>query len=94
MELLISYIPTILKTHIKGTIKKMAKFYGVTLNKNQHDLVLEKCSFPYMKANRHLFHYTLPLNPSYEGKTVMQDGSMTRKGINGDGKNVFTKEGM
>ena len=71
----------------------MAKFYGVKLNKIEHEQVVRKCSFPYMRANKHLFHYALPLNPSYDGKRIMTDGSMTRKGAIGNGKDIFTEKG-
>ena len=46
-----------------------------------------------MRANKHLFHYALPLNPSYDGKRIMTDGSMTRKGAIGNGKDIFTEKG-
>ena len=46
-----------------------------------------------MKKHTHLFNYKLPLNPDFK-TTVMTNGSMTRKGSNGDGKVTFTDEGM
>lgn len=79
------------KKDLKGTVSKLADFYGVKLNITEKKKVVEKCSFKYMKENTHLFNYKIPLNPSYKG-TIMQNGAMTRNGKIGDGKILFKEE--
>jgi len=79
------------KKDLEGTVSKIAKFYGVKLNKKEKDTVVKKCSFDYMKQHEQMFGYTLPLNPKYD-KTIMETGHMIRKGQNGDGKVMFTEE--
>jgi len=76
---------------LEGTVDKIADFYGVSLNKKEKATVVEKCSFPYMKKHKHMFNYKLPLNPNFKG-TVMENGAIVRKGVNGDGKVMFTEE--
>lgn len=80
------------KKDLSGTVDKMADFYGVSLSKREKEKVVEKCGFRYMKENTHLFNYQLPLNPDYEGKRIMTNGSMTRKGIVGEGNVIFSDE--
>ena len=80
------------KKDLKGTISKIADFYGVRLNEQEKNKITEKCSFDYMKKNGDLFLYSLPLNPDYDGK-VMAKGSMTRKGAVGEGAALFSDEG-
>ena len=76
-----------------GTVKRIAEFYGVKLSPKEHKKVVEKCGFPYMKNHTHMFNYQLPLNANSGGTTIMNSGSMTRKGTLGDGKATFTEEG-
>lgn len=79
------------KKDLEGTVKKMARFYGVQLNGKQLKTVVEKCGFPHMKKQTHLMNYQLPLNPNFNA-TIMTNGAMTRKGTIGDGNAVFTTE--
>lgn len=81
------------KKDLPGTVKQLADFYGVELSKKEKNIIVEKCSFDYMKKNSHLFDYQLPFVPGFEGNTIMQNGSMMRKGVNGDGRIVFSDEG-
>jgi len=76
----------------KGTVSKIADFYGVDLTEEEHEKVVEKCGLKYMKQNEGMFSYTLPLNPSFDG-SVMRTGKFIRKGQNGDGQVFFTEEG-
>lgn len=80
------------KKDLRRTVKKLADFYGVSLTRNELDVVTEKCSFPYMKARTEMFSYTMPQNPSFSGH-IMNHGSMTRNGIVGESKAVFSDEG-
>jgi hypothetical protein len=75
-------------------VKRIAKFYGVKLNAKEHKEVVHKCGFSHMKQNTDMFNYKLPLNYGYGDSSIMNSGSMTRKGINGDGKATFTDEGV
>jgi len=79
------------KKDLKGTISKIADFYGVRLNAKEKNKIMEKCSFDYMKKNGDLFLYSLPLNPDFDGK-IMTKGSMTRKGAVGEGGALFSDE--
>ena len=81
------------KKDLRGTVKKLADFYGVQLSNNELDVVTEKCSFPYMKARNEMFSYTMPQNPSFDGNHIMNRGSMTRNGKVGESKVVFNDEG-
>lgn len=81
------------KNDLKGTVKKLAKFYNVQLSDSEIKNVTEKCSFPYMKKHTEMFSYTLPHNPSFHGKHIMTHGTMTRKGNVGESKTVFSEEG-
>lgn len=86
-------VPCFLPLSYLGTVKKIADFYDVKLSPQEHRTVVEKCGFQYMKKHTHMFNYRLPLNSKFDG-TIMTNGSMTRKGTNGDGKATFTEEGM
>jgi len=81
------------KNDLPGTVSKMANFYGVNLTEKEHANVVEKCSYNHMKKHEHMFEYSLPLNPDYEG-TIMKSGKFIGKGENGVGKVYFTDEGM
>ena len=75
-----------------GTVKKIADFYGMKLNKEELNNVVEKCGFEHMKKNTNLFNYQIPLNKNLKG-TVMKTGKMIRKGSIGDGKVGFSEQG-
>jgi hypothetical protein len=45
-----------------------------------------------MKARTEMFSYMMPQNPSFYGKHIMNHGSMTRNGIVGESKAVFSDE--
>lgn len=79
------------KKDLPGTVKRLADFYEVELNEEEFEIVVEKCSFPYMKKNTHLLNDRLPLNPDFKG-SVVKDGAMTRKGKHGDGKIIFNEQ--
>ena len=76
-----------------GTITKIANFYGVKLNKKEHQKIVGKCSFDYMKKHEEMFRLALPLNPDYDS-TILKTGGMMRKGAIGDGEELFTEKGM
>jgi hypothetical protein len=79
------------KKDLKGTVKKIADFYGMKLNKEELNNVVEKCSFEHMKKNKNLFNYQIPLNKNFKG-TLMKPGKMIRKGSIGDGKVGFSEQ--
>ena len=77
--------PNVLLMHytdaVKGgakTIKQLADFYGVKLNKAEADTVGEMCSKEHMTANEHVFDYRLPLNPGPGGQ-FMKSNSFINK---------------
>eukprot|EP01083_Nonionella_stella_P018341 51134_1 len=80
------------KKDLRGIVKQLADFYEVKLSKKEHDSVVEKCGFDYMKKNTNLFNYQLPLHPKNSDMRIMKNGTMTRKGVNGQGKIVFSDE--
>lgn len=79
------------KNDLPGTITKIAKFYGVKLSKKEHQKIVGKCSFDYMKKHEEMFRLSLPLNPNYDS-TILKSGGMMRKGGIGDGEELFTEE--
>lgn len=79
------------KKDLGGTVSKMAEFYGVDLSEKEHENVVHKCSFDYMKKRTDMFGYTIPLNSDIEGR-IMEDGAMTRKGGIGDGGTLFSEQ--
>jgi len=80
-----------LKKDLSANVKKVAKFVGVELTPSEHEKVVEKCSFAYMKERANEFDYELPLNPNFEGR-VMKTGKLIHKGVNGTGKVTFNEE--
>ncbi len=80
------------KKDLRSTVGQLAKFYEVQLSKEEMKTVVEKCSFKHMKQNTHLFNMELPLNPKFKG-TIVQNGAMTRKGVDGQGKVLFSNGG-
>jgi len=79
------------KNDLPGTVSKLAKFFGIDLTEKEHEKIVEKCGFKYMKDRENMFEYTLPLNPDIQG-TVMMKGGLIRKGEHGDGKEYFTEQ--
>ena len=79
------------KKDLRGHVRKIAKFLEVELTEAELDVIVEKASFASMKAQSHMFLYSLPLNPAYDG-TAMKPGGLTRKGAIGEGQQVFSDE--
>lgn len=79
------------KNDLPGTVSKMAKFFGIDLTEKEHEKIVEKCGFEYMKDHESMFEYMVPLNPAFQG-TVMTKGGLIRKGEQGDGKEYFTEQ--
>eukprot|EP00930_Biecheleria_cincta_P071441 TRINITY_DN58953_c0_g1_i1.p1 TRINITY_DN58953_c0_g1~~TRINITY_DN58953_c0_g1_i1.p1 ORF type:complete len:386 (-),score=60.44 TRINITY_DN58953_c0_g1_i1:195-1352(-) len=81
-----------LKKDIKGSLRKIASFVGVSVPESSWPLIEEKVSLKWMKENETIFKYDIT-SSKYKG-TVLNDeeGSMIRKGGIGDGKDLLTPE--
>ncbi|MEM7343074.1 MAG: sulfotransferase domain-containing protein [Chloroflexota bacterium] len=73
-----------MKADSVGVIQQIADFLGVSLTTEQHDKVIEKSSFAYMKANDHLYS-----QPAWEtGGHV----PLVRSGKSGNAKETLSQE--
>jgi hypothetical protein len=59
-------------------VKRLADFYGVKLNAKEHETVVNKCEFTYMKKHPEMFNGKLPLNPGFDGTVMKYDKFLTR----------------
>jgi hypothetical protein len=83
------------KRDLAGAVSRIASWLGVELTDDERAKVVEKCGITHMKAHPERFVYELPLNPEYGSpgiNGVMHPGSMTRKGVDGDGRVTFSAE--
>jgi hypothetical protein len=81
------------KKDLAGLVTKLAAFYGVDLTEDEHATVVKKCGMEHMKANKGSFSYALPLHPDFVGKRMTKSGVLTRKGVNGQGKEGVNGQG-
>ena len=83
------------KRDLAGAVARIASWLGVELTDDERAKVVEKCGITHMKAHPERFVYELPLNPDYGApgiNGIMHPGSMTRKGVDGDGRVTFSAE--
>jgi hypothetical protein len=76
-----------LAADLEGSIRKVARFLGVTLEEDRMGAILEKCSFAYMKQH----------NERFEARLFLFDRNLSRqgfirKGAVGDGRTALTPE--
>lgn len=79
---------------LKGTVKKIAKFYEINLSNKEIEAITSKASFSNMKKMQDKFNYRLWGNLDFRNGsgTCMVNGAVIRKGSNGDSKNLFTDD--
>ncbi|XP_065065257.1 sulfotransferase 1E1-like [Rhopilema esculentum] len=76
-----------LKADLAGNIRKVAKFLGKEITKEQVGILVDHLSFKKMKENK-----SVNLEPLQDGKIMKKEGNFMRKGEVGDWKNYFTEE--
>eukprot|EP00960_Hanusia_phi_P075149 768380-Hanusia_phi.AAC.1 len=90
-----------MKKDLGGGVRKLAEFLNVKLTPQEHDRVVEKCGFQYMKKHEDKFNYRLWSNKLYPNATIMCGstfcdesvrGSVIYRGKLGDGGKHFTPE--
>lgn len=72
---------------LEGSIRKVARFLGVTLEEDRMGDILEKCSFAYMKKHNERFDTRLRVYHSGAAKM-----GFIRKGVVGDSRTALTPE--
>ena len=75
-----------MKANLEHAIDQILNFLNWQLDKKQRNLVLEYCSFQWMKNNADKFSHR-----SEDGKPLFKPGSFIRKGSVGDYKNLLSK---
>lgn len=83
---------TDLKKDIKGNLRKIAKFLGVSVPEHSWSMIEEKVSLKWMQDNEDIFKYDIT-SKYFKGNIMNSEkGSMIRKGGVGDGKDALTPE--
>jgi len=79
---------------LRLTVEKISSFLNVSLTNDQIQLIVEKASFDNMMKLTDAFNYRVWGYPSHnKGRTTaVIPGKQLRKGVKGDGKNLFSQE--